>query len=407
MVARLLEPPVQLRPGTLALTATLAFLTSLLPLSTDMYLPSLPAIGRAFGVAPADAQATLSVFLLGMVCGQFAYGPLSDSLGRRPVLLGGAALFCIACLICAAAPSIEMLIAARFLQALGAAAPVVMARAIVRDIYDGAHAGRELSRMGAIMGLIPAIGPIFGGVLQETLGWRAIFLVAAGLSLTLGLFCWRALPETNRGGGRGWPGFSAIGREYRTVLRSSVYRSYVALLVASHAGLFAFISTATFVLQSRYGLSPVVFGFAFGATGFCYIAGAFTAQRIVTKLGIDRTIRLGAMLEATGGVLGTIGMLAGIPSPLAVIIPAGMFIFGHGLVQPQAQAGTTLPHPERAGAAASLAGIFQLGFAALYGFTLANLLSLTPLVLPGGMAVAGLAALAIDLSTRKLRAQSA
>jgi len=397
---------LHLQPGALALTATLAFLTALLPLSTDMYLSSLPAIGRAFGVAPADAQATLSIFLVGMACGQFAYGPLSDSLGRKPVLLGGMTLFVIACLICAAATSIEMLIASRFLQAIGAAAPVVLARAIVRDLYDGAHAGRELSRMAAFMGLIPASAPVIGGAIQETLGWRAIFLATAALALALGLFCWRALPETNRDGAGGWPGFGAIIRGYRIVLRSPAYRSYVSLMMASHAGVFTFISTGTFVLQGLYGLSPVMFGFAFGATGCAYIAGAFTAQRIVTRLGLDRVIRIGVGLEAAGGLLAVAGMLSGVPSSLAVIIPAAIYIFGHGLVQPQAQAGTTLRHPDRAGAAASLAGIFQLGFAALYGFVLAVFLTITPLALPVGLALAGLAALTIDLATRTIRTRA-
>ncbi|WP_342360086.1 multidrug effflux MFS transporter [Terrarubrum flagellatum] len=396
---------MQLRAGTLALTATLAFLTSLLPLSTDMYLPSLPAIARAFEVAPADAQATLSMFLLGMVGGQVFYGPLSDSLGRRPALLAGMVLFTVASLLCAFSQSIGLLIAARFLQALGAAAPVVIGRAIVRDLYDGSQAGRELSRMGAFMGLIPALGPMLGGVTQQYLGWRAIFIIAAVLSTALGLFVWRALPETSRIGVKVWPGFGSILREYGIVLRSPVYRAYVGILVASHAGLFAFISTATFILQGRYGLTPVQFGLGFGTAGFGYVAGAFTAQRIVTKLGLDGTIRLGVLAQLAAGAAALTLMLAQFGSSLTVILPAALFTFGHGLVQPQTQAGSALPHPDRAGAAASLAGIFQLGFASLYGFILASGLSYTPLVLPCGLALAGIASTTIFFATRSIRAR--
>src|SRR5688500_3013259 len=140
-----------LKPDTLALTIVLALLTALGPLSTDMYLPSLPAIARDLGATTAGAQMTLSALLLGFAVGQFVYGPVSDRIGRKPVLLFGLGLFLIASAACALAPSIETLVGARFLQALGASGPIVLARAIVRDLYEGTRAGRELSRMGTIM----------------------------------------------------------------------------------------------------------------------------------------------------------------------------------------------------------------------------------------------------------------
>jgi DHA1 family bicyclomycin/chloramphenicol resistance-like MFS transporter len=160
-----------LKPDTLAMTVVLALLTALGPLSTDMYLPSLPAIRADLGATTGGTQLTLSVFLLGFAVGQFAYGPVSDRIGRRPVLLFGLALFTLASLACTVAPSIETLVAARFVQAVGASGPIVLGRAMVRDLYGGARAGRELSRMGTIMGVVPAAAPTLGGLLEEAFGW--------------------------------------------------------------------------------------------------------------------------------------------------------------------------------------------------------------------------------------------
>src|SRR5262249_45078071 len=144
-----------LRPDTLALTAFLALITALGPVSTDMYLPSLPEIGRLLSASPAQVQLTLSTYLIGFAVVQIVCGPFSDRYGRRPVLISALALFCAANLACAAAPGIEVLIAARTLQAMGGSGAIVVARAIVRDLYGGARAGREFSLMGSIMALAP------------------------------------------------------------------------------------------------------------------------------------------------------------------------------------------------------------------------------------------------------------
>jgi DHA1 family bicyclomycin/chloramphenicol resistance-like MFS transporter len=174
-----------LKPDTLAMTVVLALLTALGPLSTDMYLPSLPAIRADLGATTAGTQLTLSAFLLGFAVGQFVYGPVSDRVGRRPVLLFGLALFTLASLICTLAPSIETLVAARFVQAIGASGPIVLGRAIVRDLYEGARAGRELSRMSTIMGVVPAAAPIFGGLLYQAFGWRSNFAACIAFGVAL------------------------------------------------------------------------------------------------------------------------------------------------------------------------------------------------------------------------------
>src|ERR671912_1491790 len=187
-----------LKPETLAMTVVLALLTALGPLSTDMYLPSLPAIATGLGASTGQAQMTLSAFLLGFAAGQFLYGPVSDRVGRRPVLLFGLGLFVLASLACTLAPTVESLVTARFVQALGASGPIVLARAIVRDLYEGPRAGRELSRMGSIMGLVPALAPILGGLLHEAFGWRSTFAATILFGLALAAAVAAVLPETLR-----------------------------------------------------------------------------------------------------------------------------------------------------------------------------------------------------------------
>jgi len=187
-----------LRPGTFALTALLAALSAVGPLTTDLYLPSLPDIVQRLGGTTAQGQLTISAYLVGFAAGQILYGPLSDRHGRKPVLVGALALYCAASLLCALSVSLPMLIGARALQALGGCGGIVLARAIVRDLYAGARAGRELSLIGSVMALAPVLAPVAGGVLQTAFGWRSAFvtLVIAGLCGVA--IVWLLLPETLR-----------------------------------------------------------------------------------------------------------------------------------------------------------------------------------------------------------------
>src|SRR5215831_13815306 len=175
-----------LRRDTLTLTVLLGLLTAFGPMSTDIYVPSMPSIGRLFEVGTAQVQLTLSSYLVGYALGQVIYGPVADRFGRRPALLLALALFCAASLACALAPGIEILIVARGLQALGAAGVVLLPRAIVRDLHVGAAAGRELSRVGAVMSIVPVVAPLVGGMVQTTFGWRATFVVVVGVGLLAG-----------------------------------------------------------------------------------------------------------------------------------------------------------------------------------------------------------------------------
>ncbi len=276
-----------LRPGTFALTALLAGLSAVGPLTTDMYLPSLPDIARHLDASTAQVQLTISAYLIGFAVGQIGYGPISDRHGRKPVLLGAIALYCAASLACALAPSIELLIAARFAQALGGSGGIVLARAMVRDLYSGSRAGRELSVIGAVMALAPVLAPVVGGLLQTGFGWRSVFFALAAAGAAGAGVVWLLLPETLAQRAAEPVSVSSMAKSYGIVARNPAYLAYLGLAATSYAGLFAWISGASFVLQGLYGLSPFAFGFAFAFGSVGYMTGSTLSARLTHRFGLD------------------------------------------------------------------------------------------------------------------------
>jgi DHA1 family bicyclomycin/chloramphenicol resistance-like MFS transporter len=392
-----------LRPNTLALTAVLALLTSLGPLSTDMYLPSLPQIVAALGATVPEGQLTLSIFLAGFAVGMLVYGPVGDRLGRKPVLTFGLVLFTIGSVGCALAPSIEVLIAARFVQALGGCGPVILARSIVRDLYHGTRAGQELARMGAFMGFIPAVAPTLGGFLQATFGWRSSFIAITGFAVLATLLVTRRLPETLKEPSPAGLSPATILRSFAAVGRDGGFRAHVAIICATYAGLFSFISGSSFVLQDHYGLGPVGFGLAFGACAAAFVAGTLIGQRAVVRIGFDGTLGVGAVLEAVAGLAMLAAVLLGPGNAAEVVVPMMLYMIGLGLSLPQATAGAIIPFPDRAGAASSLMGFLQMVAGSVTGIALGQALAAGAWPLAAFIAVLGVAVLAIWATTRGVR----
>jgi len=392
-----------LRPNTLALTALLGLLTALGPLSTDMYLPSLPAIGLALGTDAAAVQLTLSVFLLGFAAGQVVYGPLSDRFGRRRPLLAGLALFVAASVLCALAPTIELLTAARFLQALGASGPIVLARAVVRDLYEGPAAARELSRMGTIMGFVPAAAPILGGFLQRFCGWQANFAVATVIGVLGILVVAGKLPETLANAGRGPLSVTGIFAGYAVLARHRGFLAWLALMSLTYGGLFAYISGSSFVLQGVYHLGEVAFGVAFAIGVGGYIVGTLIAQALVPRLGLERTVAVGVIALATGGLAMLVLVLFGPGHPAEIVGPMTLYLAGVGLVMPQAMAGALAPFPQRAGTASSMAGFVQMLTGAVIGMLVGRSLGAGALPLPIAIATTGIAAATVFHLSRRVR----
>src|ERR1051325_2316968 len=348
-----------LRPDTFALTALLSLLTALGPLAVDMYLPSFPDIARVLATEPATVQLTLSLYMVSYAIGQVIYGPLSDRYGRLPVMRTALAIYCVASLACAFAPNIEMLLLARAAPGLGSSGAIVLARAIVRDLYSGARAGRELSLMGAIMALAPVLAPMIGGVLQSAFGWRSHFVLHMAIGLTAAAVVWRKLPETMKSP-TGSLSPRAVFTGYAEIARNRAVLAYVGMLALSFAGVFAWISGSSFVLQEIYGLSALAYGLAFAAASGGYLAGTAIATRIVQPLGLDQTIGLGAAALATGGLGAVAAVPLGDTSPILLIAAMAVYAAGMGLVQPQTVAGAKMPFQQRAGTASSLLGVTQM-----------------------------------------------
>ncbi|MFZ0844355.1 MAG: multidrug effflux MFS transporter [Pseudolabrys sp.] len=396
-----------LRPGTFALTALLAALSAVAPLTTDMYQPSLPNIAQQLSASTAQVQLTISAYLIGFALGQIFYGPLSDRHGRKPVLLCAVALYCVASLVCALSDSVEMLIVARFAQALGGSGGVVLARAIVRDLYSGARAGRELSLIGSVTALAPVLAPVVGGILQTGFGWRSIFVTLVIAGLASGGMVWLRLPETLAT--RAAEPVSPVNmlKSYRVVARHPAFLAYLGISTASYAGLFAWISGASFVLQNLYGLTPFNFGIAFALGSIGYMTGTLIAARLVARLGLDGIIGLGSVAVSIGG-LGMVAAVAlGLTSAISLVLPVAVYLAGLGMVLPQTIAGAMTPFPERAGTASALLGFIQQSAAALCGAVVGWLLGANAWPMAIAVAVMGCTTLAIWLSTRRLRARFA
>lgn len=362
-------------------------------LSIDMFLPSLPAIAAVFAAPPATAQLTVTLFLMAFAASQLVYGPLSDRFGRRWVLIGGLGLYAVAGLVCATAPTIGVLIGARVLQALGGGTGPVVARAVIRDLYDRERAARVFSYMGVAQSLNPMLAPIVGGYVHEAFGWRAIFFVLAALGALFVVLMAAGVHETNvrRDPGALRPG--QMGRNVAVLLTDRSYLAYVLVNALMFGGQFAFISGSSFVLIGVLGVSPSVFGLCFGAVALGIMTGTFLSGRFGSELGLDRTILSGTALGAAAGLLLAGLAWSGILTVAAVIVPMFVFAVGLGLTLPNGMAGAISPFPRMTGLAAAGAGFIQMTGSALYSVAVGYFYDGTARPMTAAIALAGVGAL--------------
>jgi DHA1 family bicyclomycin/chloramphenicol resistance-like MFS transporter len=299
------------------------------------------------------------------------------------------------------------LIAMRALQSFGGSGPIVLARAIVRDLYEGPRAGRELARMGTIMGVVPAVAPILGGVLQAYFDWRASFVFTIAGAVALGAVVIASLPETARSIGTGSVSPRGIFRSFVSLSHHRSFRTYTGLSALAYSGLFAFISGSSFVLQGYYGLGEVAFGFSFSFGVLGFITGTLLARRLAGTRGLDGTIQVGVACLASGGLLMMGCVALGLFGPFGVIVPMALYGVGVGLTMPQALAAAMQPFPDRAGAASSLVGVVQMSLAAGVGAVLGLVLEGRALPLPVAVATLGIAAFVLFHTTHRIRAAGA
>lgn len=348
----------QRRTGWLV-TLVLGGLTALAPLSMDMYLPALPKVTDALHSPAATVQLTLTACLAGMALGQLVVGPMSDRWGRRRPLLAGMVVYVIATAVCAFAPSAELLIAFRLFQGLAGAAGIVIARAVVRDLYDGVEMARFFSTLMLVSGVAPVIAPVIGGQVLRLTDWRGIFVVLTVIGLLLTLLVWRQLDETLAPADRHSGGLRQALHTMRGLLADRVFAGYMLVGGFAFAALFAYISASAFVVQDIYGASPQTFSLLFGVNSVGLVAaGQLNGKVLIGRISLDKTLGTGlavitlaaaALLVMASGVFGRVGLLP-IAAALFVLMSA------MGLALPNTNALALMRTRNAAGSASALLG---------------------------------------------------
>jgi DHA1 family bicyclomycin/chloramphenicol resistance-like MFS transporter len=372
----------------------LAALLALGPLSTSIYIPSMPAIAAGMKTDAETVTLTLTFFLAGFAVAQLVYGPLSDCFGRRPVLFAGIGLYVLSSFAAATAADIGLLIAARLGQGLGACAGQVLGRAMVRDIHGPERTAGVLAYIGLAIALIPALAPIIGGYVQVWLGWRANFFLLAGAGAAMVLVVRAWLGETNprRAAALGTVGLGELARTYARLLGRADFLGYLSVVAFVFSGLMAFTAVSPFLFIGGMGMSPDTFGLLslFNVAGF--VLGSFAAARLSGRFGAELMVKAGLLLVLIGGGAMTGLALGGAWSIAAIIGPMMIFLAGMGIVMPNAMAGAMAPYPESTGAASALLGFFQMGGASLVSMFAGRLPreNQFPQQLPMALAIGGL-----------------
>lgn len=378
------------------LPALIAWMTALPALAIDMSLPALPETAGGLGVGTASAQLTIGVFLVGFALAQLACGPLSDRLGRRPVLLAGLALFAVAGGGCAAAPTLPVLLGCRFLQGVGACAGPVLARAIIRDLFTGDVAAAKLAQATAIMALAPMVAPSIGALILATLGWRSIFVTLGLSGLALLLVVTFRLDETLVAKDRGALAPQALLRNAKSFLgcRQALANALAAAFL--FGGMFAYIAASPFAFMAVLGVSPNAYSAILALSAFGIVTGSLAGPRLVRSLGRTPAVLGGLALGTAAGSLLLALALSDRVEALTLLVAAGLYMFSRGLVLPFATAAAMEPMGQVAGLASGIMGALQMAMAAIV--TLAVSWVADPFVGMGvALALSGAAALACGL----------
>lgn len=383
---------------TAQLALILGTLTAFGPLSIDMYLPGLPAIAREFGTDTASAQLTLAVFFVGMALGQAFYGPIADRVGRRRPLLFGCGLFAAASIACALAPTLSSLVALRFVQAIGGCAGVVLARSVVRDLFDERESARMYSFLMLVMGLAPITAPLIGGQLLVAFGWRAIFFALSAF----GLLCMAlvlALPETLPAERRAPSSLRSVLAVYGGLLAEGHFLAHALASGLALAAMFAYISGSPFVFIELHGVPPERYGLLFGLNALGLIAASQLNRGLLARFASRAILRAALAVHAVAGLLLLLAATAAWPFP-ALLAVLFVSIASTGLVQPNALAIAMAPHGRVAGSAAALMGAIQFAVGAGAGAAVSALHNGTAVPMATVIAVCGVAGLTILILAR-------
>jgi MFS transporter, DHA1 family, multidrug resistance protein len=390
------EAPVGHRPpGYYRFGVILGALAAMGPLAIDMYLPSFPAIGRELGAGAAEVGTTVATYFLGLTIGQLFYGPMSDRVGRKPPLYFGLALFAAASIGCALAGSVEALIALRFVQALGGAVSMMIARAVVRDAFPGVEAARVLALLTLVMGVAPILAPLIGGWLLLVAGWRVIFLLLAAYSILCAATIGFLLPESLLPEQRQRHGLGRVLITYGELLAD---RPFMANALAGGfvmAGMFAYIAGSPFVFIELYGVAPAHYGYFFGANAVGIVGAAQIVGRLAPRLDPERTLRRVLLAVAAAGLILMMDGLTGFGGFAGLLVPLFVFVASVGCIMPLSIVLAMARQGARAGSASALMGTLQFGLGAIAGGLVGLLNTGTPAAMVMVIGGCGLAALLV------------
>jgi MFS transporter, DHA1 family, multidrug resistance protein len=356
------SPPLalkeQMAPGLVVLV--LSLLLGIQPVTTDLYLPALPALTEGFGAPVTQAQLTLTTLLLAFGTSQLVWGPLSDRFGRRPVLLCGLAGYTLASVGCALAPSMALLILWRTVQGAAMGAAVMGARAIVRDLYKPEMGARVMSKGLSGLGVIACLCAPLGGLLSDTLGWRfalgALGVFGAGALALVALRFEETVPQKNPHALRP----RTLLLTWAGIIRHPTFLAFSALSTASYAGLFTFLASSSFVFIKVLGLTRTQYGLVMFSMSFVYILGTFGCRRLLPRFGVKRSVAFAGGVTLLGGTLLGGFAAAGVQNGWAIMLPYYLFMLAHGVHQPCGQSGAVGPFPQAAGAASALNGFLMM-----------------------------------------------
>lgn len=337
-----------------------ALLVAAGPVSMALFTPAMPQIAQDFATSDAMVKLALSLYFAGFALAQLVCGPLSDGLGRKPVIMGFMGIYLVASIVALVSPTIEVLIAARFMQGIGASVGVAIARAVVRDLYVGESSARIMNLIGLILGIGPAFAPTLGGITMELFGWHAIFVLMVLFGLTIILVCHYALRETvARDLSRIRP--RAVAAAYGRLLGHGYFIACGLVMAGGHGAFYTLAVVLPFIMMNTLGLSPTAFGFSMLMQSGSFFVGSLTVRQAIGRFGAFRLLPVGIGFIVAGSLGLAVLLRLYEPTFMTVMGSVALYAYGTAFLMPAMSTAALAPFPHMAGSAGALGGFMQMG----------------------------------------------